>query len=197
MLLPARKLVRGVIQVVFDSHQFSDAAGRLVHFFLRGAAVFQRKGDIFRHRQADELAVRILQHGADMIRQLKNAAVGRIHAVYCQAACTLTGVGEGIQAIDAGCQCAFAAAGRPGNQDALTRVDIQVDIMQGGLLLGAVLERKIFEGYDGYFGLCHTAPRREIVVVTAKCLPAFVGRHTGVKRDYSLSREPFLAMVLV
>ena len=34
-------------------------------------------------------------------------------------------------------------------------------------------------------------------VVTAKCLPAFVGRHTGVKRDYSLSREPFLAMVLV
>ena len=121
----------------------------LVHFFLRGAAVFQRKGDIFRHRQADELAVRILQHGADMIRQLKNAAVGRIHAVYCQAACTLTGVGEGIQAIDAGCQCAFAAAGRPGNQDALTRVDIQVDIMQGGLLLGAVLERKIFEGYDG------------------------------------------------
>ena len=47
LLLPARKLVRGVIQVVFDSHQFSDAAGRLVHFFLRSAAVFQRKGDIF------------------------------------------------------------------------------------------------------------------------------------------------------
>ena len=93
-----------LIQVVFDSHQFSDAAGRLVHFFLRSAAVFQRKGDIFRHRQADELAVRILQHGADMIRQLKNATVGRIHAVYCQAACTLTGVGEGIQAIDASCQ---------------------------------------------------------------------------------------------
>jgi hypothetical protein len=183
--------------VVFDSHQFSDAAGRLVHFFLRGAAVFQCKGDIFRHRQADELAVRILQHGADMIRQLKNAAVGRIHAVYCQAACTLTGVGEGIQAIDAGRQRAFAAAGRPGDQHTLTGVDIQVDIMQGGLLLGAVLERKIFEGYDGCFGLCHTAPRREIVVVTAKCLPAFVGRHTGVKRDYSLSREPFLAMVLV
>ena len=101
-----------------------------------------------------------LQHGADMIRQLKNAAVGRIHTVYCQAACTLTGVGEGIQAIDAGCQCAFAAAGRPAIRT-LTRVDIQVDIMQGGLLLARYWNEKIFEGYDGCFGLCHTAPRRK------------------------------------
>ena len=57
--------------MVLDADQPGGAAGDLVHFVLRGAAVFQRKGDVLPHRQADELAVRVLQHRADVARQLK------------------------------------------------------------------------------------------------------------------------------
>ena len=183
--------------MVFDADQLGGAAGDLVHFVLRSAAVFQRKGDVLPHRQADELAVRVLQHRTDVARQLKNAAVGRVHAVHGQRARTLAGVGERVQAVDAGRQRGLAAAGRPGDQHALPGVDIQIDVMQRGLLLGTILERKIFKGYDRGSRFSHTAPRRGNCGGTAKCLPAFVGRHTGLTADHSLSREPFLAMVLV
>ena len=53
-----------------DAAQRGGAAGDLVHFVLRGAAVFQRKGDVLPHRQADELAVRVLQHRADVERNI-------------------------------------------------------------------------------------------------------------------------------
>ena len=105
---------------------------------------FQRKGDVLPHRQADELAVRVLQHRADVARQLKNTAVGRIHAVHSQRARALAGVGERVQAVDAGRQRGLAAAGRPGDQHALPGVDVQIDVMQRGLLLGAILEGKNF-----------------------------------------------------
>ena len=183
--------------MVLDADQLGGAAGDLVHFVLRSAAVFQRKGDVLPHRQADELAVRILQHRADVARQLKNTAVGRVHAVHSQRARALAGVGERVQAVDAGRQRGLAAAGRPGDQHALPGVDVQIDVMQRGLLLGAILEGKIFEGYDRGSRFSHTAPRRGNCGGTAKCLPAFVGRHTGLTADHSLSREPFLAMVLV
>ena len=197
LLLAAGKLVRSVVEVVLDSDQLGGAAGDLVHFVLRSAAVFQRKGDVLPHRQADELAVRVLQHRADVARQLKNTAVGRVHAVHSQRACALAGVGERVQAVDAGRQRGLAAAGRPGDQHALPGVDVQIDVMQRGLLLGAMLEGKIFKGYDRGSRFSHTAPRRGNCGGTAKCLPAFVGRHTGLTADHSLSREPFLAMVLV
>ena len=134
---------------------------------------------------------------ADVARQLKNTAVGRVHAIHSQRARALAGVGERVQAVDAGRQRGLAAAGRPGDQHALPGVDVQIDVMQRGLLLGAILERKIFKGYDRGSRFSHTAPRRGNCGGTAKCLPAFVGRHTGLTADHSLSREPFLAMVLV
>ena len=93
----------------------------------------------------DELAVRILQHRAHMGRKLKNAAVGRIHTVYRQAAGAFAGVGKRVQPVDAGRQRAFAAAGRPGDQHTLTGVDIQVDIMQRRLFLRTILEGEVFE----------------------------------------------------
>ena len=120
-------------------------AGDLVHFLLGNTAVFQRKGNVLAHRQANELAVRILQHRAHMGRKLKNAAVGRIHAVYRQAAGAFAGVRKRVQPVDAGRQRAFAAAGRPGDQHTLTGVDIQVDIMQRRLFLRTILEGEVFE----------------------------------------------------
>ena len=142
LLLPAGKLMRGMVQAFFNAHQLCGMAGDLVHFLLGNTAVFQRKGDVLPHRQADELAVRVLQHRADVA---KNAAVGRIHTVYRQAAGAFAGVRKRVQSVDAGRQRAFAAAGRPGDQHTLTGVDIQVDIMQRRLFLRTILEGEVFE----------------------------------------------------
>ena len=149
LLLPAGKLVGRIAEVVLNSHQLGGAAGDGVHLVLRHTAVFQRKGDILAHRQADELAVRVLQDGAHMGRQLKDAAVGGVHAVHGQGAGALAGVCEGVQPVDAARQRAFAAAGGARNEHPLTGVDVQIDAGQRRALLGAVLERKFWNDIMG------------------------------------------------
>ena len=61
--------------------------------------------------------------------------MGGIHAVHHQGAAALTGVGEGVQAIDAGGQRAFAAARGARDKHTLAGVNIQVDVLQGRLCL--------------------------------------------------------------
>ena len=145
LLLPARKLVRCVAEMVLDAHQLGGMAGDGVHLILRGAAVFQCKGNVLAHGQPDELAVRVPQHRAHMGRKLKEAAVRRIHTVYGQGAGARAGVGKRVQAVDAPRQRTLAAAGGARNEHPFTRVDLQIDIGQGGALLGAVLEGKVAE----------------------------------------------------
>ena len=152
--------MRGKAEVIFDAHQFGGMLHDLLHFRLRGAVILQRKGNVLPHCQADELAVRILQHSAHVARQVKNAAVGGIYAVHHQGAGALAGVGEGVQAIDAGGQRAFAAARGARDKHTLAGVNIQVDVLQGRLFLCPILEREIFKGNDG--GLCsHAAPHKQ------------------------------------
>ena len=97
LLLPARKLVRCIAEVVLDAHQLGGMAGDGVHLILRGTAVFQCKGNVLAHGQPDELAVRVLQHRAHMGRKLEEAAVGRIHTVHGQGAGARAGVGKRVQ----------------------------------------------------------------------------------------------------
>ena len=155
LLLPAGKLMRCIAEVVLDAHQLRSAAGDGVHFLLRHTAVFQRKGDVLAHGQANELAIRVLQYRAHMGRQLKDAAVRRIHAVHGQGAGAHAGVRKGVQAVDAARQRAFTAAGRACDEHTLPRIDVQVDAGQRGTLLGAVLEREISERDDGFVTFCH------------------------------------------
>ena len=131
--------------MVLDAHQLSSMAGDGVHLILRGAAVFQCKGNVLAHGQPDELAVRVLQHRAHMGRKLKEAAVGRIHTVYGQGAGARAGVGKRVQPVDAPRQRTLSAAGGARNEHPFPRVDLQIDIGQGGALLGAVLEGKVAE----------------------------------------------------
>jgi hypothetical protein len=147
--------MRCIAEVVLDAHQLRSAAGDGVHLLLRHTAVFQRKGDVLAHGQANELAIRVLQYRAHMGRQLKDAAVRRIHAVHGQGAGAHAGVREGVQAVDAARQRAFAAAGRACDEHTLPRIDVQVDAGQRGTLLGAVLEREISERDDGFVTFCH------------------------------------------
>ena len=155
LLLPAGKLMRCIAEVVLDAHQLRSAAGDGVHLILRHTAVFQRKGDVLAHGQANELAIRVLQYRAHMGRQLKDAAVRRIHAVHGQGAGAHAGIRKGVQAVDAARQRAFAAAGRACDEHTLPRIDVQVDAGQRGTLLGAVLEREISERDDGFVTFCH------------------------------------------
>lgn len=79
LLLPARKLVRCIAEMVLDAHQLGSMAGDGVHLILRGAAVFQCKGNVLAHGQPDELAVPgPAAPPATMGRKLKEAAV-RLH----------------------------------------------------------------------------------------------------------------------
>ena len=149
LLLSAAKLVRGVAQVVFHAHQRGHAVHRLAHARLRRAVVLQREGDVLAHGQADELPVRVLKHGAHVPGQLKHARLGRIHAVHGEAAGDRAGIAGGDQAVEAAAQRALAAARRAGDEHPLARVDVQVDMAQGGPLLRPVLKGKVPEGDDG------------------------------------------------
>ena len=148
LLLPAGKLVRRGLQVVCNVHQPGHTLHRFFHLVLRRARVFQREGDVLAHRQADELAVRVLQHRAHMRGQLKDACPRRVHAVDRQFALDLAGKGKRNQPVDAAAQRALAAAGGPGDQHALARQDVKIDPMERRPLLRTVLEREIPEGYD-------------------------------------------------
>ena len=75
-----------------------------------------------------------------MGRELKDAAVWSIYTVYNKRTCAFSGIGEGIQTIDTGCKCAFTTSGRSGDQDALSRINVQIDSCQGRLFLGTVLK---------------------------------------------------------
>jgi len=149
LFLPARKFVRGVIQVVFHIHKPGHPVGCGVHFVLRHTVVFQCKGNVFRHGQADELAVGVLQNGADRLGKLKNTRLFGLFAVNQQGAGGFAGVAERDQPVDAAGQRGFSAALRPGDKDLFAGIDIEIDVVQRGPGLGAVLKGEIPEGDDG------------------------------------------------
>ena len=136
-------------QVMVHVHQFCGAGHGGVHLLLGHAVVFQREGDVLGHRQADELAVRVLQHRAHRFGQRKDALLLRLHAVHRQSAGGFAGVAEGDEPVDAAGQGGFARAGGPGDQNLFAGIDVQVDVVEGGPGLGAVLEGEIPEGNDG------------------------------------------------
>ena len=62
LLLATGDLVGRVVQDPLHIHKLRDLFHLIVHFPGGNAVVFQGKGNVLRHRQADELAVRILKH---------------------------------------------------------------------------------------------------------------------------------------
>ena len=62
LLLSAGKLRWRMIQKEFHIHGFRNLIHTLKQLFLGNAVILQRKSDVLRHRQTDELPVRILQH---------------------------------------------------------------------------------------------------------------------------------------
>ena len=62
LLLAAGQLIRRILQMMVDIHQPGHPVDQLLHLLLRHTVILRRKRNIFSHRQADKLPVRILQH---------------------------------------------------------------------------------------------------------------------------------------
>ena len=131
-----------------DPHQLSDPVHKGFHVLLVHTVVLQGKGHVLCHRQADELAVRVLQDRAHHFGQVKQAQIFRVPAANGEGSRGFPRVGIGDQAVDAMGQGRLAAARRAADQDLLPLADIQGDVIQGRLRLGGVLKAEMVKGYD-------------------------------------------------
>ncbi|MPM63503.1 hypothetical protein SDC9_110383 [bioreactor metagenome] len=143
LLLPAGEFKRRGVEQPVHIHQRGGIGDDLLHFLLPHALVFQRKGDVLADRKPDELSVRILQHGAYVLTQRKNAGFFGFEAADLQAAFDFAGIGKRDQAVDAVAQRALSAAGRADDEHLFPLIDRQVDLMQGRLRLRKVLKGKV------------------------------------------------------
>ena len=151
LLLAAGDLMGRVVQDPLHIHKLRDLLHLVVHFPGGNAVVFQGEGNVLRHRQADELAVRILKHRSHDLGKTKQPQILGVFPTYRQRSGDLTGVGVGHQAVDAVGKGGLTAAGGPGDQNFLALVNLQVDLIEGRLRLGGVLKTEVFKGNDRFF----------------------------------------------
>ena len=157
LLLPARELARRVQEVVLHADERGGLRHALVQLRLADAVVLRREGDILRHRETDELAVRVLQHRPDRAGDPEDPQLAALAAGDGQAPAALPLVGKGDQPVDAVRQRRFAAAGRPADQDLFALADRKRDVAEGWLALRVVLKGKVMKLYDR---IVHTALQR-------------------------------------
>ena len=138
--------MRRMLQNPLYIHQLCDSHHFPVHFFCRNAVIFQSESNILRNRQTDELTIRILQDRTHDLGKAKQAQLQSILTANGQLTGSLAGIGIGHQAVNAMGQGGFSAAGRAGDQDLFALADLQIDIIEGRLRLGSILEAKILKG---------------------------------------------------
>ena len=138
----------GMVQNLLYANHAGSLPHLSVHFLPLYAVVFQGKGNIFGHRQADELAVGILQDGAHNLAQAKQTQCLGVLSRHRQLAGGLALIRGGDQTVDAVGQGGLSAAGRAGDEHLFTLADLQIDVVQGRLRLGGILKAEIFKGND-------------------------------------------------
>ncbi|MPM74448.1 hypothetical protein SDC9_121436 [bioreactor metagenome] len=148
LLLPAGKFKRRSGEQVIHLHKRRGLPDDLLHLVLLHALVFERKGDILAHRKAYKLPVGVLQNGADMLAQRKDALLLRFLAGNAEAALDRARVRKRNQPVDAAPQRALSAAGRAHDEHFFPFVDRQVDLVQRRLRLRKILKRKIMKFDD-------------------------------------------------
>ena len=148
LLLPAGELARRVMEMIPHADERGGLFDPLMQLRLAHAVVLRREGDILRHREPDELAVRVLQHRADRAGDLEDPQLAALAPGDRQTAAAFPLVGKGDQAVDAVRQRGLAAAGGPADQDLFALADLEVDIVQGRLALRVVLKGKMMKLYD-------------------------------------------------
>ena len=148
LLLSAGQIARRVGQMGLHADCPRGLFHPLVQRRIDDTVVFQRKGDIFGNRHADELPVRVLQYGAHRAGDLEEAYVLRLPPAHAHAARALAPVGVGDQAVDAVGQRGLAAAGGAADQHLFPFADRERDVVQRRLGLGVILEGEMIKLYD-------------------------------------------------
>ncbi len=156
LLLSAGELSRGMIQMLCDIYPAGCFLHPFLHLFLGDTVIFQGKGDILCHRQTDKLPVQILQHGSHRLGNIKNTLFRIFLSIDQKASGLGTPVGKGDQTIDAVGQSGLPAAGGTGDQDLLSGMDLQVDIVERRLRLGPVLKAEVLKFNKGFSLFVHS-----------------------------------------
>jgi hypothetical protein len=102
-----------------------------VHLIVSNAIVLHRKGNIFPHREAHKLPIRILQHGADDLGKAEDIQIARFLPFNLEAAFDVPLVVKRDQPVEAMAEGALAAAAGANNENLLAGVDLEVDIAEG------------------------------------------------------------------
>ena len=124
LFLSARNLVGGVFEHPFHTYQSGGLGHLFVHLVGRDTVVLQRKGNVLGHRQADELAVGVLQHGAHDLAQAKQAQGLGLLSGHRQLSGHGPLIGGGDQTVDTVGQGGFSAARRTGDEHFLSPADV-------------------------------------------------------------------------
>ena len=137
--------MRSMIKVMFNIHKLCYSLYRLLHFFLWYTVIFKCKGDILCHRQSDKLTIRILQNGSHRMTQIKNTAFCHILAIHKYFSCDFARISVGNQTVNTAGNRTFTAAACSCYENFLSRVNIQIDVVQRRFCLRIILKSKILK----------------------------------------------------
>ena len=125
----------------------------LEDLFARQTQVLQSEGDLIKNKTAHDLPVGVLQHGADLIRDLCQAHFLDGLAEDLDHALQGTAVRVRDQTIDAAHQGGFAAAGRTCQEQDLARIEGEVEGLDRRSVAAGVLEGEV--SYNQGLGIGH------------------------------------------
>ncbi len=140
LLLAAGELEGLPVAQVADLQIAEGLIDALEDFSPGQAQVFQSKGDFVEHVAGHDLALGVLQQGADDLRELGHAHLAHRFAKNADFAFAKTMVGARDQPVDAAHEGGFAAAAGAGQKHHLPGQDAQVDVLERLLLAAGVFK---------------------------------------------------------
>ncbi len=145
LFLTAGDLMGRVVQHPPHVYEIGDFFNLFVHLRHSNAVIFQRKGNVFRHSQADELTVGVLQYGADDLGKIKESKFQCILAANREGASDLTGIGVRYKTVDTVRKRGLAAARGTGNQHLFATANLQVNVVECRFSLRCILKAKMLK----------------------------------------------------
>ncbi len=142
LTLTARQRGRLPARQVTDAGPLEDLADPVADGLPGHRQVLGPEGQLRLDRRTDDLSRRILQDGADDLRQVAQAELGHGTTFDADLAVDCAVVGVRDEAVDAADERALAAAGRPGHEEDLAGLDGQRDVAHRRLAGTTVRERE-------------------------------------------------------
>ena len=144
-----------ICEAVAGSRLLEDLADTVADGLPGHGQVLRPEGELRLDRRADDLSRRVLQDGADDLRQVAQAELGHGVTFDADLASRCAVVGMRDEAVDTADERALAAARRSGHQEDLAGLDGQRDVPDRRLARATVGEREALhpeERLDGNVG---------------------------------------------